>query len=124
MRPGAAQLLDRITGFQTTAPAITIPRQPAAPGHETRSFSHPFAYTGSQPTGASPRADFRRMVADKRAFRQRQQSQAVVVRRFVRDSVDLLWYRQTSMRARLALIGVVLGILAVLVFLVMQMVGV
>jgi hypothetical protein len=123
MRPAAAQLLDRITGFQATAPAITIPRQPAAPGHESRSFSHPFAYTGTQATGANPRADFRRMVADKRAFRQRQQSQAAVVRRFVRDSVDLLWHRQTSMRTRLALIGVVLGVLAVLVFLVMQMIG-
>lgn len=124
LRPGVDQLLDRVTGFQTTAPATTVSQRLAPPTGDTRSFSHPFAYTGPQVAKRDPRADFRQMVADKRAFRQRQQRQAAVVWRFVRDLVDLLWYRQASMRARFAMIGVVLAVLAVLVFMLLQMVGV
>src|SRR5262249_33008685 len=85
LRPGVDQLLDRVTGFQTTAPASTIPRQPAAPTGDTSGSSHPFAYTGSSGTGGDPRADFRLIIAQKRAFRLRQQRQAAVAWRFVRD---------------------------------------
>jgi hypothetical protein len=115
VRPGVQQLLDRVAGFQATAPTVTGSRQPtAATG----------AYLTTQVPVSAPRLDFRQMVAQKRAFRERQQRPWAVARRFVRDLVDLLWYRQSSMRVRFALAGFGFAIVAVLVFLLLQLIGV
>jgi hypothetical protein len=122
LRPGVTQLLDRIAEFHQ-ASAVTIPRQPVAPSGDTRSFSHPYASHTATAAASSARLDFRRMVAEKRAFRQRQRGSVTSARRFLRDMTDLLWYQHTSARARVVTVGVVLAVLAVVVFLLVQMVG-